>query len=206
MGANAVTEARTAEADPSWEGLRGPELFEACLAAARAGDKRALNRLVAELTPLVWNVARGQGLDSHSAEDVVQTVWLALVSHLDRLREPKALAGWLVVTARHESQRVRGRKPPPVPLTDELAETVASTEPAPEAEVLRTERDQRLWRAFRRLPQRCQELLRLTVLAGRAEYRLVAEALQMPRGSIGPNRGRCLKTMRELLDIEGGSA
>jgi RNA polymerase sigma factor (sigma-70 family) len=153
----------------------------------------------------VWNVARGHGLDPHTAEDVVQTVWLAMLSHLDRLREPRALAGWLVTTTRHEAQRVNGRKPPPVPLTDEMAESVLSTLPAPEVEVLRTERDRRIWRAFRTLPQRCQELLRLTVLGGRAEYRLVAEALRMPRGSVGPNRGRCLKTMRELLDIEGAA-
>ncbi|WP_183176574.1 sigma-70 family RNA polymerase sigma factor [Amycolatopsis bartoniae] len=201
-----MTGVHTAEAGPPWEGLRGPELFEACLRAAREGDKRGLDRLVAELTPLVWNVARGAGLDKHTAEDVVQTVWLALLSHLEQLREPKALAGWLVTTARHEAQRANGRKQPPVPLTDEMAEAVPSTLPAPEAEALRTERDRRIWLAFGKLPQRCQELLRLTVLAGRAEYRVVAEALHMPRGSIGPNRGRCLKTMRELLDIEGGSA
>ncbi|GAA4664289.1 MULTISPECIES: RNA polymerase sigma factor [Amycolatopsis] len=201
-----MTEVHTAEAGPPWDGLRGPELFAACLEAARGGDKRGLDRLVAELTPLVWNVARGAGLDKHAAEDVVQTVWLALLSHLHQLREPKALAGWLVTTARHEAQRVNGRRQPPVPLTDEMAEAVPSTLPAPEAEVLRTERDRRIWAAFGRLPQRCQELLRLTVLAGRAEYRVVAEALRMPRGSIGPNRGRCLKTMRELLDSEGGSA
>jgi RNA polymerase sigma factor (sigma-70 family) len=201
-----VTEARTAEADPYWEGLQGPELFEACLNAARTGNRRALNRLVSELTPLVWNVARGNGLDRHAAEDVVQTVWLALLSHLDQVREPKALAGWLVTTAKHEAQRAHGRKPRPVPLTDELVETMSSTQPAPEAEVLRNERDRRLWQTFRRLPERCQELLRLTVLGGRAEYRAVAEELGIPRGSIGPNRGRCLKTMRELLDIEGGSA
>ncbi|HKS44622.1 MAG TPA: sigma-70 family RNA polymerase sigma factor [Amycolatopsis sp.] len=201
-----MTKARTAEADPPWEGLHGPELFEVCLRAAREGDRLAMNRLVAELTPLVWNVARGHSSDRHTAEDVVQTVWLALFSRLDQIREPKALAGWLVTTARHEAQRVNGRKPQPMPLTDELAEAVPSTQPAPEAEVLRSERDRGIWRAFGKLPQRCQEILRLTVLAGRAEYRVVAEVLRMPRGSIGPNRGRCLKTMRELLDIEGGSA
>jgi len=201
-----VTETRTAEADPPWKGLQGPELFDVCLTAARAGSRAAMNRLVAELTPLVWNVARGHRLDKHTAEDVVQTVWLALFSHLDQVREPKALAGWLITTTRHEARRAYGRTPAPVPLTDEMAEAVPSTQPAPEAEVLRTERDRRIWQAFSKLPERCQEILRLTVLAGRAEYRIVAEALRMPRGSIGPIRGRCLKSMRELLDTEGGSA
>ncbi|WP_027941241.1 RNA polymerase sigma factor [Amycolatopsis taiwanensis] len=198
-----MTEARIAEADPPWEGLHGPELFEVCLRAIRAGHRQAMNRLVSELTPLVWNVARGQGLDQHTAEDVVQSVWLNLFSHLDQVREPKALAGWLVTTARREALRAHGRKPQPVPLTDEIAEAVQSPQPAPEAEVLRNERDRRIWWAFGRLSQRCQELLRLTVLAGRAEYRVVADMLGIPRGSIGPNRGRCLKSLRELLDTEG---
>jgi RNA polymerase sigma factor (sigma-70 family) len=165
-----------------------------------------MDRLVAELTPLVWQVARGNGLDRHTSEDVVQTVWLALFSHLEQLNEPRALAGWLITTARRESQRTYRRKPAPVALTDEMAESVPGTQPAPEAEVLREDRDRRLWRAFTKLPQRCQELLRLTVLAGRAEYRLVAEEMRMPPGSIGPTRGRCLKSLRQLLDIEGGNA
>ncbi|MFF5990998.1 RNA polymerase sigma factor [Prauserella flavalba] len=201
-----MTDARTAEADPPWEGLHGHELYAACMHEARAGNRLAMNRLVTELTPLVWQVARGNGLDRHTAEDVVQTVWLALFRHLDRLADPRALAAWLITTARRESQRAGGRKPPPVPLTDELAETVPSTQPAPEAEVLRAERDRRLWAAFAQLPQRCQELLRLTVLAGRVEYRLVADVLRMPHGSIGPTRGRCLQRMRGLLDAQGGSA
>lgn len=200
-----MTDAQTAEADPPWEGLRGHDLYAACMHEARAGNRRAIDRLVAELTPLVWQVARGNRLDRHTAEDVVQTVWLALFRHLDRLSDPKALAAWLITTTRRECQRV-GTKPSPVPLTDELAASVPSTQPAPEAEAVRGDRDRRLWEAFAELPQRCQELLRLTVLAGRAEYRLVADALRMPQGSIGPTRGRCLKTMRELLDAQGGAA
>jgi RNA polymerase sigma factor (sigma-70 family) len=172
--------------------------------AARAGNRRALATLVEDLTPLVWHVARGNGLDKTAAEDVVQTVWLALFSHINTLTEPKALAGWLIVTTRREAQRVRGKGAAQLPLTDEMAEQLPSNHPQPEDEALRIDRDSRLWRAFAGLPERCQELLRLTVLAGRAEYRLVAEAMHMPKGSIGPTRGRCLNTLRELLDTEGG--
>jgi RNA polymerase sigma factor (sigma-70 family) len=205
-GADTVADAQTVEADPPWEGLQGNELYAACLHAARAGDRAAMNRLVAELSPLLWHVARSNGLDRHAAEDVVQTVWLALFSHLQQLNDPRALAAWLITTARREAQRVHGRKVPPVPLTDELAENMASDQPTPDGEALRSDRDRRLWSAFTKLPQRCQELLKLTVLAGRTEYRLVADALRMPHGSIGPTRGRCLIMMRGLLEREGGTA
>jgi RNA polymerase sigma factor (sigma-70 family) len=200
-----VTDVQTTEVDPPWEGLTGAELHAACMRAARDGDRRAMDRLVAELTPLVWHVARANGLDRSVAEDVVQTVWLALFSQLGKLRDPKALAAWLITTTRREATHPFGRRIQPVPLSDEVAEAMPSTQPAPEDEAVRADRDRRVWRAFVRLPQRCQELLRLTVLAGRAEYQLVAEALRMPRGSVGPTRGRCLDQMRDLLASEGGS-
>jgi RNA polymerase sigma factor (sigma-70 family) len=203
-GVGVVTDVRTAEADPPWEGLHGSERYAVCLHAVRAGNRGALATLVQDLTPLVWHVARGNGLARAAAEDVVQTVWLALLSHIDTLAEPRALAGWLITTTRREAQRVRTKGNAQLPLTDEMAETLPSNHPQPEDEALKLDRNDRLWKAFAGLPERCQELLRLTVLAGRTEYRLVAEAMHMPRGSIGPTRGRCLNTLRELLDTEGG--
>jgi RNA polymerase sigma factor (sigma-70 family) len=173
--------------------------------AARDGDKEAFDALVADLSPLVWHVARSGGLDRTTAEDVVQTVWLALLRHLHRLTEPRALAGWLITTTRREANRVQHRAGGVVELSQEMAEQTPTADPSPEHEVLRTERDRALWSAFHQLSQRCQELLRLTVLAGRAEYRAVAEALHMPHGSIGPTRGRCLNNLRSLYDGDSGS-
>jgi RNA polymerase sigma factor (sigma-70 family) len=191
---------------PAWRELSGSERYAACLHSARAGNREALAALVEDLTPLVWHVARGHGLDRVNAEDVVQTVWLALFSHINTLAEPRALAGWLITATRREAQRVRGRAGSPSRLIDEVAAVIDSDTPDPAEQAVRSDRDGRLWRAFAQLPHKCQELLRLTVLAGRAEYRLVAEAMQMPRGSIGPTRGRCLTTLRELLDAQGGGA
>ncbi|MDQ3402080.1 MAG: sigma-70 family RNA polymerase sigma factor [Actinomycetota bacterium] len=193
-------------ASPPWDGLEGAERHAACLTAARDGDRRAFDVLVAELTPLLWSVSRSAGLDRTTAEDVVQTVWLALLRHVDQLTEPRALVGWLITTARREANRTRQRVNAQVELSPEVAEQVHSSAPMPEAEALRDERDRRLWSAFRGLPPRCQELLRLTVLAGRAEYRLVAEAMRMPHGSIGPTRGRCLHSLRALFDDGEGGA
>lgn len=191
--------------DPPWWELAGHERHAACLVAARSGDRGALDALVIDLSPLVWHVARGQGLDRTRAEDVVQTVWLTLLGNLNSISEPRALARWLITTTRREAQRGRGRGDREAPLVDEALDTLATEDGLPEPEALRNERDRQLWSAFRRLPARCQELLRLTVLAGRVEYREVAQVLRMPRGSIGPTRGRCLANLRGLLGVEGGA-
>lgn len=200
-----MTELQTASVAKPWEGLDGRDRHAACMIAAQAGDRSAFDVLVAELTPLVWHVARSNGLDRASAEDVVQTVWLALLRHLNRLSEPRALAGWLITTTRREAQRVSNRGSGQVELSSEVAEQLPTTDPSPEHEVLRDERDRQLWTAFHKLTLRCQELLRLTVLGGRAEYRAVAEALHMPHGSIGPTRGRCLNSLRALYNGDSGS-
>jgi RNA polymerase sigma factor (sigma-70 family) len=197
---------QAASASPHWEELSGHDRHAACLVAARAGDREALDALVVELMPLVWHVARGQGLGRTEAEDVVQTVWLTLLRHLHTVSEPKALASWLITTTRRAARRGNGAVADrEEPLADDMVAQVPTEHALPEREALRSDRDRRLWTAFRRLPQRCQELLRLTVLAGRAEYRAVAEALRMPRGSIGPTRGRCLEMLRGLFATEGGS-
>jgi RNA polymerase sigma factor (sigma-70 family) len=200
-----VTELQTASVVKPWAELEGRDRHAACMLAARDGDKEAFDALIADLAPLVWHVARGSGLDRTTAEDVVQTVWLALLRHLHRLTEPRALAGWLITTTRREAHRVQHRAAGHLELSPELAEQTATTDPSPEHEVLRTERDRALWSAFHKLSQRCQELLRLTVLAGRAEYRAVAEAMHMPHGSIGPTRGRCLNNLRSLYNGDSGS-
>jgi RNA polymerase sigma factor (sigma-70 family) len=183
--------------DTPWEDLTGIDRHAACLRAARAGDRKALDALVADLTPLIWHVARGNGLDRQAAEDVAQNVWLGFLRHLHRMREPRALVAWLLVTARREARRTW---PESKRLSAEETEDMPSNFGLPEVEALRDERDRTLWAAFGRLPRRCQELLRLTVLEGRAQYEAVSEALVMPRGSIGPTRGRCLKNLRAELE------
>lgn len=199
-----MTELQTASMAKPWEGLDGRDRHAACMVAAQRGDRSAFHVLVDELSPLVWHVARSNGLDRATAEDVVQTVWLALLRHLNRLAEPRALAGWLITTTRREAQRVQHRTGQ-VELASEVAEQLPTTDPSPEHQVLRDERDRQLWAAFHQLTLRCQELLRLTVLAGRAQYRAVAEALHMPHGSIGPTRGRCLEQLRALYSGDSGS-
>lgn len=183
--------------DTPWEDLTGIDRHAACLQAARAGDRKALDALVADLTPLIWHVARGNGLDRQAAEDVAQNVWLGFLRHLHRMREPRALVAWLVVAARRESRRTW---PESKRVSAEETPDLPSNLGLPEDEALRGERDRTLWAAFGRLPRRCQELLRLTVLEGRAQYEAVSQALVMPRGSIGPTRGRCLKSLRTELE------
>ncbi|MFD6071021.1 RNA polymerase sigma factor [Amycolatopsis lurida] len=168
------------------------------LAAARDGDREAMDRLIHDLTPLVWHVARSNGCTPHEAEDVVQNTWLALFRQLDQVRDARALPAWLVTTARRDVYRAARLDARVVPLSDELVDNVESTQPAPEEEALRSDHDQRLWRAFAKLSHRNQDLLRRLVI-NKEPHHDVARALGLSVGSVGPLRVRALNKLRELV-------
>jgi DNA-directed RNA polymerase specialized sigma24 family protein len=97
---------------------------------ARSGERAALNELVAELTPLLWNVARAQGLTVASSEDVVQNTWLNLVRHFSEIRSPLALTQWLVTATRREAWRLRRAERRSDPLTEQMAAALRDNQPA----------------------------------------------------------------------------
>ena len=178
-------------------GSRRAERLARCLERARGGEIAALDEVVRELNPLLWHVARAQGLDPGEAYDVVQTTWLELLRRLDEIRAPAALTSWLISTTKREAWRVNRSRSRVV----DGAEPAEMADSGPELDegLITGERDRALWTHFRRLSQRCQELLRVVALVDRPDYTLVSEALGMPHGSIGPTRGRCLAKLRELL-------
>ncbi|MBF9133724.1 sigma-70 family RNA polymerase sigma factor, partial [Plantactinospora sp. S1510] len=81
----------------SGTGRVGPDT--GMVVAARAGDPRALDALVASSLPLVYNIV-GRALNGHAdTDDVVQETLLRLVRHLPELRDPAAFRSWLVAIA-----------------------------------------------------------------------------------------------------------
>src|SRR6187200_211848 len=72
----------------------------------RDGDQAKMGDLVRILTPILWHTARSSRLDAPTAEDVLQTIWLALVRKSDTITEPLAVLQWLVVSTKREAWRV----------------------------------------------------------------------------------------------------
>ncbi|WP_199442763.1 sigma-70 family RNA polymerase sigma factor [Umezawaea beigongshangensis] len=74
----------------------------ATVVAAREGDQRALDELVAGYLPLVYNVV-GHALSGHAdTDDVVQETMLRAVHGLSGLRDPASFRSWLVVIAMNQ--------------------------------------------------------------------------------------------------------
>lgn len=173
------------------------------LTAYRLGDSAAMSALVDEATPLLWHIARQQGLDRAAAEDVVQTAWLHLVEAAERIEDSGAVLKWLITTTKREAWRVAREARRALP-TDLLPESAPDDEGAEDlADVVAgVERYEVVWRHFRQLSERCRELLAAVALSDRPDYGAVSAALGMPVGSIGPTRGRCLGKLRTMLESD----
>jgi RNA polymerase sigma factor (sigma-70 family) len=165
----------------------------------RAGDESALDELVRMMSPVLWHVVRATGLDREAAEDVVQNTWLTLVRSADSVRDAQAITRWLCTAARREAWRVSKSASRTRPVEDEVLDARLPVQTSPESEVVTDDEKTRLWRALARLPERCQKLLRIVAWEPRPDYSSVAEGLDMPIGSIGPTRRRCLDKLRVEL-------
>jgi DNA-directed RNA polymerase specialized sigma24 family protein len=107
---------------------------------------------------------------------------------------------WLIVSTRREAWRLVKRTDRVEPREFETDDLLSATDELPEEQVLRSEADSQLWEHIAQLSERCQALLRVIAFADRPDYAAVAEALDMPIGSIGPTRGRCLAKLRQQLN------
>jgi len=164
---------------------------------ARNGDTRAWDDLVERYAPLVWFICRSHQLSDADAGDVHQNIWLQLVSHLDTIRDPAALPGWLATATRRECIRVLQARRPHAAGYGPDAETIPDPRAGMvEQELLEAERHAALREALARLPPGCQRLIGKLIEDPPLTYAQISAALNIPVGSIGPLRGRCLDKLR----------
>ncbi|MCG2800798.1 MAG: sigma-70 family RNA polymerase sigma factor [Cellulomonas sp.] len=166
------------------------------VAGALAGDERCWEEIVRRHSRLVLSRIRQFRLTVHQAEDVAQTVWLNLLEHLDGLRDPAALPGWISTATRRECLRVSRldhRDLAVDPQSDGLETAVEEDMGARLLlfELVRAVRD-----GLAELPARQRELLVLLVADPPLSYGEISRRLDIPVGSIGPTRARGLARLR----------
>ncbi len=177
--------------------------------AAAGGDKAAWQVLVQRFSGLVWSITRAYHLSRADAADVSQTTWLRLAEHIDKINNPERIGAWLATAARREclqNIRANARAMPTEDMT--RFEDPAGDDNPTEEEVLRAESEREaaeraklIWRTIAQLPLRCRQLLRILMASPPPSYAEVAAALDLPVGSIGPTRARCLQRLR--LELAG---
>lgn len=168
------------------------------------GNEAAWSTLIDKYKNLIFSIPIKRGFSPDDAADIFQSVCLTLVSDLPRLREPRALAAWLMQTTSHRCFRWErlGRQYLGTDLEDEkLAERLPKM---PDEVVRELEREQMVREAVAELPSECKRVVELLFYqVPAATYEDTATALQIPKGSIGPTRMRCLAKLKKLLEKKG---
>jgi RNA polymerase sigma factor (sigma-70 family) len=162
------------------------------VARCRAGDDDAWRELVEGHARYVHAIAvRGYRLQPADAEDVFQETFARAYEHLDRLRDDDAIGAWIGQVARRLAlARLRAQS----------REAPAGDEGMPDA----AELDARLERiddavsvhaAMASLSGDCREVLD-RFFAGDDSYAAIAEALDVPPGTVASRISRCLTKLR----------
>jgi len=171
----------------------------------RKGNQAAWSALIEKYKNLIFSIPIKFGLPREDAADIFQAVCVDLLSSLPKLREPKAIAKWLMQTSFHKCLRWKKDR---LNLVDGLEvldnERDARAKDLPEEILHQVQREQSVREALAALPPRCGRMVAMLFFDDPPRpYGQVAKELGLASGSIGFIRGRCLKKMRQLLEEKG---
>jgi RNA polymerase sigma-70 factor, ECF subfamily len=171
------------------------------VARAQKGDQRAFEALTRTNHPRLYRVALGILRDPHLAEDATQQAHIDIWRHLRRLRDASKFEGWsyrLLVNACYDEAK---RRPKWVP----DSEMQPAHEPrAGDAFDAVIDRDV-LGRAFEHLSVDHRAVIVLRYLLDLPPEQ-VAEALDVPVGTVGSRLSRAMASLRAVLEADARPA
>jgi RNA polymerase sigma-70 factor (ECF subfamily) len=168
------------------------------VARCRAGDQAAWQELVRRHATMVHAILRGGfRLDQHAAEDVFQDVFTRVYLRLDSVRDDGAVRAWIGQITRNAALDWLRRSGHEV--ATEAVDDGAYDEPLAAVDQALIVRD-----ALKRLPEHQQQILD-RFFARDESYRTIAEALDLPPGTIASRISRALAALRKELESDGRS-
>jgi len=175
---------------------------------ARAGDRRAFDRLVTAHLPMVWATVWRVLRHREDTEDVVQEVFVTAHRAIAGFRGDSKFSTWLhrIATTRalnhldRAEERIRRASDP---VDDGPIEVAASQAPSPLHALEAKELMRRLAECLQKLPAAWRAVLALRDAEERT-YEQIAEVLQIELGTV---RSRLARARGSLKDcVEGRSA
>jgi RNA polymerase sigma-70 factor, ECF subfamily len=172
------------------------ELVDRC----RRGDELAFRELVDQYKGLVFALIARSVPNRARAEDLAQEVFLKVHKGLPYFRGEAKLSTWIyriVINALSQE-----RTEPVVASLDDDESPAARVRPAADDRAFRDLLIQdRLQKAIKRLPVQYQVLINGHYLKG-MKYEELAEALELPMGTVKTHLHRAKRQMRHLLETE----
>lgn len=180
--------------NPSMDAPSEHELLKRC----REGDEQAFRELVERFKGLVFALVARSVREPARAEELAQDVFVRVYRGLPSFRGDSRLSTWIyrivvnVVTAER-----RGIVTEPLEGSGEIPREFGARDPAFDDLALRDRMD----KAIRELPVNYQVLINGHYLKG-MRYEELAEALDLPLGTVKTHLHRAKRQLRHLLDTE----
>lgn len=174
----------------------------ALIAAARAGDSDAFERLLKRHEGRVLRVLRLLGVPDADREDVAQEIFVRVFRHLGGFRPGNPFSGWIyriTVNAAHDYRRHARRTPREDFDADTVLENAPDRAPDPEQSAELRHRQRLLEQAMVRLSERERAVFVLCEIEG-METRQVARALRITSITVRRHLSRARTRLQALLE------
>ena len=168
------------------------------LQALADGDDATWQATVRRYEGLLRSAARVVLRSDADVDEAVQRTWVLLFRNAGRIHDPRALPGWLSTTARREALAILRGQQRTIP-SEDVADRVAPHDPDMAAALMDEELRRALDRAVETLPT-SQRLIVEALLREPESYDALSRELGIPRGSLGPLRGRAVRALRAQLE------
>jgi RNA polymerase sigma-70 factor, ECF subfamily len=176
------------------EDVHERELVERC----RSGDEGAFQELVDRHKDLVFALIARTVQDRSRAEDLAQDVFLRIHRGLPYFRGEARLSTWIYRIVANVCLQDHGRAPRTSTIDDERTARAVSVA---DRQFTDLEVRDRLEKAIARLPANYRLLIAAHYLRG-VRYEELAEALQLPLGTVKTQLYRAKQQLRRLLETE----
>ncbi len=168
------------------------------------GSAGAWQQLLNKYERLVYSIPLRYGLSRDDAADIAQNTFTILIESLDTLSEDSRLGAWLATVSRRHTWRLleRNRREVASESLDgaDLAARAVLLGKSDADSIEHWELTELLDTGLSQIGEPCRKLLlALYFQPELSSYAEVAARLEMPIGSIGPTRARCLRRLRQML-------
>ncbi|MBV9081069.1 MAG: RNA polymerase sigma factor [Acidobacteriaceae bacterium] len=188
----------------TWERLLESSQDEILVQHCLSGDQQTWSELIDKYKNLIFSVAVKSGFSRADAAEIFQSVCLTLLRELSHIREPRALAAWLIRVTTHQCIRFRREQQRNVPPAQEEETLLIETGDHTSKLVEELEAEQLVREAVSELSRACRRLVQFLFFEDPpVPYDTAAKMLGIARGSMGATRMRCLKKLRRALEKRG---
>lgn len=168
------------------------------LGALAAGDAAAWRTTVRRYEGLLRSAARVVLRGDADVDEAVQRTWVLLFRNAGRINDARCVPGWLSTTARREALAILRGQQRAIP-SEDVADRVAPDDTDVATGLMDDELRRALDQAVENLPA-SQRLIVRALLREPSSYDTLSEELGIPRGSLGPLRGRAVRALRAQLE------